>query len=992
MLEHPLPFSFNEIYLEELRRLRPNAFEGATAEAVVGSAAYEKVLEDNNERRAENLRDLYREVHRSLNDPTDPECAPLSALCLSGGGIRSATFNLGILQELARLGLLGSFDYLSSVSGGGYIAGWFKSWSHRASLAEVTQELDGSAASVRARRNPLAPEPEALDHLREYSNYLTPKVGLFSPDSWTAGALIIRNLLLNWLVVVPAIAAAVAMPQLALLAEETRPSQGVQMLVVTLAMIMALLASVFVHWLRHPRPTGERAGQRLIVFGAVLPVYAAAVLLALGAAWAPWPWWTMDESHGYFVSGPVARRVWMSGLTTFIGVWTILIPLIGWGCAEIVGAIRGARRGRARFAEFLALTISGLVAGLILLWLADAALCSSACGKDPYVLQHPVFLVVAGLPALLGDYLIARTLFVAIASLGEPRGGRAPDVAARAGGATGRDDVALNDFDREWWARLSGWVLALALGWLIFSAICLLGTFVFHLYAKDYARQLVAAMGGVAGIVTALLGMSAGTSAGRGTNTKSESKASHVSLKIVAPIFVLAVLLLLADGNAALGRIWTAKPSLLSVAEALPADVRLRQAEVCSSASNALPNDPHFNAVVCADSLGWFVVGVPLLLLAIAFSAARVVNVNQFSLHGLYRNRLVRAFLGASNRRRKPDPFTGFDVSDDLALASLWPESAGAVGAEQLRRPLPVINATLNLVTGSDRLAWQLRKAESFSFTPLFSGNFHEGYRPTCDYGGAAGMSLGTAVTISGAAANPNMGYNSSPTITFLMALLNARLGVWLGNTNEHGAKVYRRNGPRFALRPLIAELLGHTDARHAYVDLSDGGHFDNLGLYEMVLRRCRYILLCDAGRDPSGGFDDLGNVIRKVRIDFGVPIEFVKKIEISPREPLPTGLFCAVADICYETADGAGAPNGRLVYIKPALFGRGEPVPYDVLAYSKGSADFPHESTTDQWFDEAQFESYRALGQHLLRQITVNASKLADFPSFLKQVEQYMK
>ena len=992
MLEHPLPFSFNEIYLEELRRLRPAALEGATAEATVGPAAYEGVIAANKEARAANLRDLYRAVHGSLNDPSDATHAPLSALCLSGGGIRSATFNLGVLQELARLGLLGSFDYLSSVSGGGYIAGWFKSWSHRSGLAEVTQELDGSAPSLRQRRDPLAPEPEALDHLREYSNYLTPKVGLFSPDSWTAGALVIRNLLLNWLVIVPAIAAAVAIPQLALLAEETRPSQSVQMFVVTGAVIMALVASVFVHSLRHPRPTGERADQRRIVLGAVLPVYAAAVLLALGAAWSPWTWWTIDESHGYFVSGPIARRVWMSGLSTFVGIWTILIPLIGWGCVEIVGAIRGRRRGRARVAEFAALVTSGLVAGLLLLWLGHATLCASACESDPYVLQHPVLLVVAGLPALLGDYLIARTLFVAIASLGEPRGGRPPEEVARAGGATGREDVALNDFDREWWARLSGWVLALALGWLIFSAVCLLGTFVFHRYAQDYARQLVAAMGGVAGIVTALLGMSAGTSAGRGTNTKSESTTSHVSLKIVAPLFVLALLLLLADGNAALGRIWTGKPSLLSVAEALPADVRLRQAEVCTDAAATLPNDPRFNAVVCAGSLWRFALGVPGVLLLIALAAARVVNVNQFSLHGLYRNRLVRAFLGASNSRRKPDPFTGFDVNDDLALASLWPEAAGAVGAEQLRRPLPVINATLNLVTGSDRLAWQLRKAESFSFTPLFSGNFHEGYRPTGEYGGADGMSLGTAVTISGAAANPNMGYNSSPTITFLMALLNARLGAWLGNTNGHGARVYRRNGPRFALRPLIAELLGQTDARHAYVDLSDGGHFDNLGLYEMVLRRCRYILLCDAGRDPSGGFEDLGNVIRKVRIDFGVPIEFVAKIDISPRESLPTGLFCAVADICYEAADGAGAPNGRLVYIKPALFGRGQPVPYDVLAYAKGSADFPHESTTDQWFDEAQFESYRVLGKHLMRQITGTAPRLPDFPSFLKQVEQYMK
>jgi hypothetical protein len=303
---------------------------------------------------------------------------------------------------------------------------------------------------------------------------------------------------------------------------------------------------------------------------------------------------------------------------------------------------------------------------------------------------------------------------------------------------------------------------------------------------------------------------------------------------------------------------------------------------------------------------------------------------------------------------------------------------------------LPVINATLNLVMSEEKLAWQQRKSESFSMTPFYCGNFHEGYRLSTEYGGPEGISLGTAVAISGAAANPNMGYNSSPTIEFLMALFNTRLGAWLGNTNARGHATYRFPGPRQAIIPLIAELFGLTSAKSRYINLSDGGHFDNLGLYEMVLRRCRYIFISDAGHDPLSTFEDLGNAIRKIRIDFGIPIAFEKKILILPRSEKEMGLYCATASIYYKEADGPDVQDGRLVYIKPALTGRGEPIPYDVYSYAQAVQAFPHESTADQWFSESQFESYRALGLHLIEQIGQRKSA-SNFATFMDLVEAYM-
>ena len=151
------------------------------------------------------------EIYNRIGRPGQQE--PLSAICLSGGGIRSATFNLGVLQHLAHLGILQRFDYLSSVSGGGYIASWLQAWMHHDKRAlDQLQEF--------SRPNAFEPEPQPIRNLREYSNYLTPKLGLFSADTWTAAAMVVRNMLLNWLVLLPALAAVVAIPWLFLAAVE----------------------------------------------------------------------------------------------------------------------------------------------------------------------------------------------------------------------------------------------------------------------------------------------------------------------------------------------------------------------------------------------------------------------------------------------------------------------------------------------------------------------------------------------------------------------------------------------------------------------------------------------------------------------------------------------------------------------------------------------------------------------------------------------------
>jgi hypothetical protein len=373
------------------------------------------------------------------------------------------------------------------------------------------------------------------------------------------------------------------------------------------------------------------------------------------------------------------------------------------------------------------------------------------------------------------------------------------------------------------------------------------------------------------------------------------------------------------------------------------------------------------------------------------------ININEFSMNLFYRNRLVRAYLGASHTGRKPNPFTGFDPHDEMQLMDLRADKCYS-------GPFPIINSALNLVSGKD-LAWQERKAESFVLTPWRCGfdTWLEqidlkdqdapmerspevqkfGYRPTPHYGFSdIGFRLGTAMSISGAAASPNMGYHSSPSLAFLMALFNVRLGYWVGNPRHNST--WMNPGPRIGLLYLLAELFGQTDDEASYVYLSDGGHFENLGLYELIKRRCRYIIVCDADADGTYSFGDLGNAIRKCREDIGVEIE-LKTSALCPSGPSEekqsgtagdagsatpkdklSHCHWAVGTIHYDLVD-PGAKNGILIYLKTSITGD---EPADVLNYRCEHPDFPHQSTSEQWFAESQFESYRCLGQHCIRKL----------------------
>ncbi len=161
------------------------------------------------------------------------------------------------------------------------------------------------------------------------------------------------------------------------------------------------------------------------------------------------------------------------------------------------------------------------------------------------------------------------------------------------------------------------------------------------------------------------------------------------------------------------------------------------------------------------------------------------------------------------------------------------------------------------------------------------------------------------------------------------------------------------------------------TDDTSAYVYLTDGGHFENLALYEMVLRRCRLIVLSDGSGDPNFEFSDLGNAVRKIRIDLGVPIEFEEAPIYKQAPDKGRCGYWAFGRIRYTAVDeGAEVRDGLLIYFKPAIYGT---EPRDVVQYKRQHPDFPHQSTGDQFFDEPQFESYRTLGWHTMTRLCSN-------------------
>jgi len=847
----------------------------------------------------------------------------LMGVCFSGGGIRSATFNLGVLQGLAELKLLRCFDYLSSVSGGGYIHQWLAAWIRRESEkhdeANKTQGFD----DVNRMLIP-PPEPGNRGHhadpirwLRQYSNYLSPQLGPFSADTWVTITTWLRNTILNQIILVAGLLFVMLLPHLLTL-QSLLPQRDWAVLVLTgVVTYLFLVATAFVG-----DNLAKINGSRTEVFGqGGVQALLVVPLLAAGAL-------TTYLFPISLLGGNLVLSFFVA-----LGLHLILTLTITFRGEAPLSYLKSHHR-TSRFESFGQFwsqkpkCFAHVRATFAILGLCFIALFAAVCGAVWSVATNLIM-------AWLWSYGSAHGWELALV-IGPPLALCGPLISLLVVlGLLGR---SFSDARREWLSRLGAWIGLYALTWLVFVGFSLFG----HAVVSWLSRHIKTEIGSLLGWAgTTLAGLLAGksTSTKGSTADKASSKASSLEfLAAVAPYVFIAGLLLIVS----------------RVADLL---------------------------FVKSESYGTFwVILVFVAPLVVCGLFAWRVDINEFSMHAYYRNRLTRCYLGASNSSRRPNPFTGFDEKDgDVAMSDLLPKQ-GYYG------PYPIFCTALNLTRGED-LAWQERKAASFVFTPLYSGydvgwtgakgsekglRFN-GFVQTGNYAyPSPGIHINTAAAISGAALSPNSGFHSNPATAFLMTVFNVRLGWWLANPRvlaEDGKKLNVQPGrfrnpypwpsPHFSLFQLVSELLGSVDDMSKYVMLSDGGHFDNMGIYELVRRRCRYIVICDGEEDGDLKLQGIGMAIRKCRIDFGAEIDLDLRPFQQADDAGHSPAHCVVGTITYPEAP---TNPGIVVYLKASLTGD---EPGDILNYKKEDSAFPYDSTMNQWFTESQFESYRRLGHH---------------------------
>ena len=365
----------------------------------------------------------------------------------------------------------------------------------------------------------------------------------------------------------------------------------------------------------------------------------------------------------------------------------------------------------------------------------------------------------------------------------------------------------------------------------------------------------------------------------------------------------------------------------------------------------------------------------------VCVALALFMRSNANSLHPLYRDRLAKAFLF----KLQPMP-------PDDHLGPSRPKLSEISG---VHGPYHLINTALN-VEASKTANRRGRNADFFIFSPKFVGSKSTGYVATRDAEDVAiDLDLATAMAASGAAVSSNMGAQSIKPLTPSMALLNVRLGYWMRNPNHlryakapepqtrfSGFTDFSRKRNPYANYYFLAEMFGQLSDGFKSVYLTDGGHIENLGIYELLRRRCRVIIAVDAEADPQMAFGSFNILERYALIDLGVRIDLPwqqiadesratgKAIDEKGNAPKDHGPHCAIGEITY--------PNNRkgiLVYIKASLTGDENDYIFD---YKKRHSAFPHETTLDQWFTEEQFEAYRALGFHAAYQLFDRSDKFA--------------
>ncbi len=885
-------------------------------------------------------------------------------LALSGGGIRSATFNLGLLEALEQRGVLKRIDYLSTVSGGGYIGGFWTAWRQRNPAKHplfpqrIPPGTQKEGEDVRDERE----RPE-IRHLREFSRFLMPRIGVNDSEMWAAAAAVLGGML-------PALVATFAMIALIIyfwlgigyLA--TRPLNNWDHFG---AMAVFAVLTLSFHTMRHRNLLAKRrcelAGMDLTKW--TVWYFALALITTVPGCWLvavlrvhqdQWRW-------GWHELSP---KKWMFETWTFEPAlaWLALAGLVALGgifCEVLISLVRVAGGGQDRMAleesrkrRLRRSALSEQLAGRYLSWGVIAAALGGLWELSFWLDRNAGKGIAVG--ATGGITAVFTTVFIWL---------------------------------REWLTRSDK--LEQGVG--------------FMQKLKSRIPTIAASGGALSLIISTVLmlrylGLGDEPALGilRKLTDLFELNPDKKYLFLIPPFIVMSIVFMafkvfdpshfgLHDfyrgriARAFLGAafkpgpFWNGRENIKDTLANLHRESELRDKHGRDARKMA---------------------GAPNL---------EERESKQLLLQGAAESKLAAALEDLHTRLQKrqsaePGPgdnrFTLERPEDDICLTDLPATRSELPDPENAAirlRPIHLICCTANHLTG-DALPNLSRGARSvvLSQRGITLGD------ETCEPRSTdPRLMLSAAQTASGAAFNSQMGEKSirlGPAGAFLMSALNLRLGLWVRNpasvraahdrllrgtlagkpADEQGMRPWRRKlfydrSPRlrwlarFPGKAFFRELFGMSrclpDDSWSQLHLSDGGHFENLGLYELVRRHCRYIIVSDAGQDEDIAFDDLGNAIRRVREDFGVEIE-IDLAPIRPNSQLISQQHLVVGTVHYDGFEGSD--KGALIYLKPTITGD---EPGDIQQYRRRNRDFPHEPTSDQFFAEAQWESYRRLGEH---------------------------
>lgn len=807
---------------------------------------------------------------------------PLAGLALSGGGVRSATFSLGLLrglakggrtaslntatqpangraehpaEQLSRQGLLGRFDYLSSVSGGGYVAAML---GRLAAKAEDEPTPSGECGMLEAERTLASHDSNVLGWLRRNGRYLSP-----------GGSRDIGIVLVTYL----------------------RALLAIHLEFMVFCLMWGLLV-ITPHLWQYSTQVLSSAWK-----GWYSPWVAlsAGLLMAVGPGLIAGYWFTRDTPR------PQAQS-WQARLAQ-VAQWLMAVALV-----------------------------------MLVLWVQRDA---SAPVLDSLYAKGPSAHAVTSL--MIGSVLLGQAL--SWAALVHPRMRRNGHALAA--------------------ARLRNWLTRGLYGTGVAAAL-LLALGVLDAASWWLLQELLtgsnAWWGGIGAGGVGILLLRSFAQPLQQLAADTEGKAREWLPKLLGVISAIGLIGLVMAWLVALQWLVFAPDSIEAISNAPP----LMRA-----------------VLVLLACVAW-----------IALTSTNTHMPNSTSLHAFYRARLTRAYLAVGNPVRLPWLGLGrwrersvrnVVDGDDGLLAHYRPEDQGA--------PIHLINTCLNETRDSDSTLYNADRKGAL-LTVSWRG-MEVG--PSAVHRHASPEQAGTVgqwVAISGAAASPGAGAYTSRGLALLLYFLGIRLGFWIASPiPTPGLRWLSQLGWSWFPKPLMltceatATFMGQ---ERPWWYVSDGGHFDNTGVYPLIKRELDFILLCDASSDRHFQFNDIENLVRKARIDFGAEIDFYTREEASRLFTLcGADLTVLSPEDLRDNASSRGVllariryrerpdpsrpgqtcrPEGTLVVIKPNLHNA---LDVDVLSYAERNPTFPHEATSDQFFDEAQWESYHRLGEDIGQALT---------------------